>query len=173
MEAEDIRRLLEKYEAAETSLEEENVLKDYFKREKNIPDDWMPYKLLFDWKDKVHSSQLSDSFSERLKEQIDSSEQSTPDSISVRILRFNPFTRWGIAASLMIAFGLWFIIQERTKHTPEPNWAVDEETFDSPEEAYKQTMEALAFVSTKMNKGRIKASESLGKLKRLDDVIPN
>jgi len=173
MEAEDIRRLLEKYEAAETSLEEENVLKDYFESEMNVPDDWIPFKLLFGWKDKVHSSQLSDSFSDRLREKIEASEQSTPDSTSARILRFNPFIRWGIAASLMIAFGLWILMQERTNNSSEPNWTIEEETFDSPEDAYKQTMEALAFVSTKMNKGRIKATESIGKLKRLDDVIPN
>lgn len=50
MELANIEKLIEKYENAETSLKEEQVLKDYFQQE-NIPEHLQEYKALFNYFD--------------------------------------------------------------------------------------------------------------------------
>lgn len=47
MEFKKIEALLEKYLEGETSLEEEVVLKTYFKKEQNLPKEWIQYRQFF------------------------------------------------------------------------------------------------------------------------------
>lgn len=49
MELEKIEVLLEKYNQGETSLEEENQLRIYFKEQKRLPAEWMMYRDLFQY----------------------------------------------------------------------------------------------------------------------------
>ena len=60
-----IEQLLERYWAAETSLEEESTLKDFF-AQSNMPAHLARYKALFDYEQAQADVTLGESFDERL-----------------------------------------------------------------------------------------------------------
>src|SRR5690625_40423 len=57
MEQQQINKLLQKYLEAETTLEEEARLKEYFTQTKDLPPEWEEYRMLFSFyqKEQEHS----------------------------------------------------------------------------------------------------------------------
>ena len=49
MESKRISELLKRYEAGETSLQEEASLRNYFMKAKNLPQTWKPYSAFFSY----------------------------------------------------------------------------------------------------------------------------
>jgi len=169
MDTNKIRELLKRYEDGDSNPVEERQLEEYFLSGNDIPAAWEHYRQIFEWRARSREQRLTTGFRNNLKERL----QSTPDEEQKNFIRMwqRPLR---IAASLLllIASG-WILFVELRPTSPSPSLAHQEETFDDPELAYQQTMEALAFLSNKWNKGHRKASGSLEKLRSIDQVIPN
>jgi hypothetical protein len=169
MESDKIKKLIERYEAGETSIEEENTLSQYFANE-NIPAEWAPYQLIFQWRTETRKVTLPEDFSVKIASQLrDKPQPST--SHTTRIFNMRTIATWAAAAAVTLAIGFWFFKDNNGLQYQEEKWA-QQETFENPEEAYEQTREALAFLSSKLQKGQNEASRPLSKLKELDKAIP-
>jgi hypothetical protein len=156
-----IHALLEKYWAAETSLEEEKIIVQYFKQTTIDPDlqSVAPLFHYYEW-EKEQSINVEQS----VMDQIDSKIIAIPAPENIANLSWK---RWvSIAASILLILSLFITTYQGQKQTKETTIARD--TFQTPEEALEQTMAALAFLSAKMNKGSEKASKSLSKAEALN-----
>lgn len=65
-----IEQLLERYWACETSVEEEQILRSFF-RQKEIPVHLLPYKSLFIYQDKEKEIGLGEDFDQRILAEIE------------------------------------------------------------------------------------------------------
>lgn len=170
MESDNIRILIDRYEAGETSLEEENTLGQYFANESDIPAEWAPYQLIFQWREETKKITLPEDFSVKIASQLRDRPQAS-NGHTARVFSMRTIATWAAAAAVTLAIGFWFFQDNNGLQYQEEKWA-QQETFEDPEAAYEQTREALAFLSSKLQKGQNEASKSLGKLKELDKAIP-
>lgn len=94
MELGKLERLLEKYENAETTLEEESLLKQYFNNGHDIPAHLTDYKAIF--------SYFSESGSQRFTK-------------SIRFKKRTPWVKWAsVAAVFLIAASVFFYQEHQT-----------------------------------------------------------
>jgi hypothetical protein len=153
MNKEDIKKLLEKYYNAESSEEEELILKRFF-READIPSDLQYEKELFSYIGRSESfPEPSDGFEERIIAAIDR----TDSTFSIPGRRKLFITVTSIAAGFLILTGSYFFFINRTK-------TVD--TFSDPRIAYAEAMKILYNVSASLNRG----TETLGTIGMLEDI---
>lgn len=132
-----IEDLLERYYNAQTSEAEEQRLKDFFAHEE-VPDHLQAEKEMF------QQLQVPEGLEERLSKQIDQW-----DNQEYRTLKRHRSFRlqWiGIAASLLLLFGIGW-------HLYAPSPISRQDTCATPEEAYAQAEKALVMLSTALNKG--------------------
>lgn len=130
MELQKIRELLEKYDAGETSLVEENALREYFQNNE-VPADLKSYGVLF-------------SFSEKTRTQKMQREVELPSQT-----KGNKYLWTAIAASIIVIVGLFFF-----QNKPMEMNHSDLGTVQDKEEALQKSMEALKMVSELMNEGK-------------------
>jgi len=131
-----MNELLEKYWEGNTSLQEEQQLKDYFKSDQVAPAHQV-YRGLF------HSFELEKSI------EVDGFDAfAKVKTTQHHNKRFNRKTWTGIAVaasvSIMVALGSGYYESAPSE---------DLGTYESPEEAYEATVAALQLVSNKFNKG--------------------
>jgi hypothetical protein len=127
MELSKIELLLEKYFDAETTIAEENTLKAYFAAGNVAP----------------HLAQYAPMFGYFAAQQEQHFDKKLP--LKARV----SYTKWlSVAASMVLLCGMlaWFINNN-------PAQTQDLGTYDSPEEAFKETQKALSLVSSKVNIG--------------------
>lgn len=143
----NIDKLIQKYFEGETSLEDENTIRSYFKSEKVSPE----HKYLKDVFQFFESEQkLGSNFEPDL---------SFVKSGKPKVRHLLP-KLMGIAASLLILVTLstyWFNTNEtlyKNKYTQ----------LEDPDEALEITLEALGFLGEKFNKG----TESMSHMKNLE-----
>ena len=134
-----IDRLLQTYWNCETTVAEEQELRDFFSQD-DLPAAWQPYASLFTYIREEQAVTLSDGFDERLKAAMDKETNVTKKYITIRI--FAPLLR--VAASVLLIAGLgvsiFFISRENNKP-----WFV--ETYDDPNAAIKDATYALEVLS--------------------------
>lgn len=129
MELDNLERLLEKYENAETTLEEEKRIQEYF-RFNEVPAHLAAYKSIFNYtgscKEVVYPNPVKTQGNKRR------------------------FMLTGIAASVLLTIGV-FGWQKSTE-----NVMASESlgTVESPEQAYEKTKEALQMVAQAFDTGR-------------------
>ena len=156
-----IERLIEKYESGKTSTTEETLLKAFFLREK-VPIHLLKYKEIFIFIDISQKEELPDSdFDKKILKAIGDDKVIPMVSGS----RKKIYSLMGIAASIIILFGLYF--QFGRSH----NNYVD--TFDNPQLAYNEVKKTLLLVSGNLNSGVDKLkdiSEFNNGLKELDNI---
>ncbi|MBG0860880.1 MAG: hypothetical protein IQL11_15380 [Bacteroidales bacterium] len=153
MYKEDIKKLLEKYYNAQSSEEEELILKRFF-READIPSDLQFEKELFNYIGKSEPvPEPSEGFEERIIAAIDRSDS----TFSIPRRRKLFITVTSIAAGLLILTGSYFFFINRTK-------TID--TFSDPRIAYAEAMKILYDVSVSMNRG----TEALGTIGMMEDI---
>ncbi len=132
-----MNELLEKYWEGQTSLQEEQQLRDYFASDQVLPQHEL-YRPLFAAL-VVESSSEVDDFDAFAKVNT----QQTQEKI------VNSKTWKGIVAaasiSLLVALGAGYFNQPSQQ---------DLGTYEDPQEAYEATLAALELVGTKFNKGR-------------------
>ncbi len=157
----EIEALLQRYFEAETDVHEERQLKAYF-NSGEIDPSFEVYRDFFVLTHHDQSVELSDSFEHRLMDKI-----KPAPIISIGIRRV-----MAIAASLalLIAAG-WWVINER--NSPEAGALVMEDTYDDPEEAYRQVTAALALMSSTMDKGQQMTIQSVAPAQELGVIQMN
>ncbi|MET3027573.1 hypothetical protein ABXT06_12915 [Flavobacterium sp. UW10123] len=133
MELNKIEEILEKYFQGETSIAEENQLKEYFSSS-NVAQHLEQYKPMFGY------------FSQ-------AKEQKSTYEIPLQTKKRN--VAWlSIAASAVVLLGIgtYFFISEKNDTTAVAS-QTELGTYDNPEEALKATQKALALLSSNVNVG--------------------
>lgn len=130
MEFDRMEALLEKYFEGETSIAEENELKEYFSSS-NVAPDFEQYLPLFGY------------FTEAKEQKFTN---------NVTLISKKPKALWlSIAASVVVLIGVgaytYFNSMETEKASKELG------TYDDPEEAFEATQKALAMLSNNVNVG--------------------
>jgi len=123
MELANIEQLIESYENAETTLAEEQLLKDYFQQE-NIPVHLLEYKALFNYFD-------------------ESSTERYTKTLPLKPRKAN--WKWlSVAAAVVLLFSVYSINTSNTLN--------DKERIEA-EFAYAETQKAFQLISQNLNKG--------------------
>ncbi|MDQ6529833.1 hypothetical protein [Flavobacterium sp. LHD-85] len=133
MELNKIEEILEKYFQGETSIAEENQLKEYFSSS-NVAQHLEQYKPMFGY------------FSQ-------AKEQKSTYEIPLQTKKRN--VAWlSIAASAVVLLGIgtYFFVSEKNDTTAVAS-QTELGTYDDPEEALKATQKALALLSSNVNVG--------------------
>ena len=133
-----IEKLLERYYNAETSEQEEQELKDFF-RHGEVPPHLLPEKEMFL---QLQASDAPEGMEERLGNLIDQWELSEQKTQKKRRI-FHLQWIGSIAASLLLVIGI-------SLHFHEPQ---RKDTCATPEEAYAHAEKALVMFSEALNKG--------------------
>jgi hypothetical protein len=150
MKEEKLKELLEKYYNGDSSLEEERLLKKYFEGDIILPGYEVEKDIFIHFSRPGDIPEPSENLEMRIRESIDNLDTKQKKTISFRWY----YATAGIAAILMITFGLLFFL----KQNAEPK-----DTFSDPVLAYAETMKVLNNISEKLNKGT-KSLKPVGKL---------
>jgi hypothetical protein len=160
MEQAEIKALLDKYWQAETSLEEERQLADYFRRPEIDPA-LEPLRSLFDWRAAEAELRPGEDFDRRMLERIG---QAPVSAIPVRLLRL-PSIGYAAAAAVILCICISFFLRLSSPgpgssiaiatSTPPPA-AIHEikDTYDDPQKALAAVRHALLIASNGISKGR-------------------
>lgn len=142
MELNKIENILEKYFQGETSIAEENELKDYFSSS-NVAQHLKQYQPIFGYFSQVKEQKSTQELENLVR---------TGEAIPLQTKKRN--VAWlSIAASAVVLLGIgtYFYISEKNA-TPV---VVQSElgTYDNPEKAFAETQKALALLSNNVNVG--------------------
>lgn len=155
MDLNKIDALLERYWNGETSLEEEEQLRDYFRRD-GVPEHYRDTATLFRYFDTQKKSSVDDAgFDATVIEKI-----SAPKRGRVTRLLYNTMRIAAGIAVLMTA--VWFVRQEVRETTPQE--IVD--TYDDPKLALEETKKALLMISKSFGR----AEEETKKINMLNEA---
>jgi hypothetical protein len=142
MTTEEIKHLLEKYWAGDTSLEEEFTLKTFFSGD-TVPEELRKYQPLFLWKTK----QLQLKGSQALKPELK------------KPLNFQWYSFFKIAASVMLVLTLgigFYTHYQQEKYIDR----IFPETYSNPEDALQETKIVIGKISSVLNLAKDKQNES-------------
>ena len=140
MKKEELKDLLEKYYNGESTLEEERLLRDYFRGE-NIYEGFEADREIFGfYSASPDMSEPSMDLEERIIKKINGAGKTGGKAVMRRIYIIST----GIAAAVMLIAALYFFIMK----TAEP-----EDTFSDPALAYAETIKILNEISAKFNEG--------------------
>jgi hypothetical protein len=177
----EIRRLLERYFLAETTLEEEKVLADYFKGE-DVDAEFLPYAAFFEYIDEEKQVSPAEGFEERILARVGLEPataqgggglvmEGVPILAPVRRLRFG----YAAAAAMLLCVSSLFLVVRLSRDrvdevkvaasggvgTPgkvgTPDGVVTatiKDTYDDPEKALAAVRHALLVASVHMNEGK-------------------
>ena len=129
MELAQIEHLIEKYFEAETSIADEKQLQLYFSSP-NVAQHLKQYRSVFGYYKQAKQEKFV---------------------ATIHLPTHKKRTVWiRIAASILILFGVGFFV---VINKQQQNSVADLGTYNSPEEAFKETQKALALLSTHVNVG--------------------
>ena len=152
----DVDVILEKYWNGETSVQEENVLKAYFKSGK-VSDNRLAFADLFSFFDEQAQITFDDSRSKDDK-------KDSPKTGQIISIFYKKWVYAAAAASVLIIASV-FVIKNFNTETTQPAYTSVHEIED-PEEALRVTKEALAMVSKKFRKSQESIKENMGALEK-------
>ncbi len=154
MTEDQVKRLLDKYWDGESSLEEENALRQYFTHG-DVAEPFKVYEPLFAF--------FSDARSVKMNGTI-------PAIIHTSKTR-KMYSAWirAVAAIAVITIGAFYFLQTNGTQTVSPH--AYEDTYEDPELAYQEFKKAMMFVSEKMNKGVNTAQQGIDKMEPLVDIL--
>ena len=130
----NISELLEKYWASETSLEEEKIIRDYYKKGL-IPE--VPENALFGYFEEVQNQELRGEI------------KISPPKTKI----FNFRILLSIAASLLILTAAFFTLSYDTQN--------NHREITNPDEALEMTMAALSIMNRSINTGEVIVKENM------------
>lgn len=173
MKSGEVIILLRKYFEGETTLEEERLLREFFRQEL-VPEELQPYRKWFTGLGIMDDNSLAADEGQLLTTVNGNSVAAGKDRfftaaglaamieerdhgkrIRMRSIRY---AVTGIAASLMVTLGTLFWYQQQPDYR---------DTFDNPQQALSVAGETLAFVSAKYNKGL----EQLAVMQKLTEAV--
>lgn len=149
MDYKNIKQLLERYWQCETSLEEENQLRDFFTNGE-VPSEFMPYKDLFVYQKEQQLEGLGVDFDVRILKKVE-----TPVVKAKRlslVSRFKPLFR---AAAVVVGFLMLGNFAQRSlfhNDALDYNYNNYRDTYDDPNVAYKKVSSALLILSDEISK---------------------
>lgn len=147
MDLQKIKALLEKYYSGESSLEEEEILRTYFTQADVIPE-LQPDKdiFMFNLEQKSEQDNMPD-MSEQIWRAIE--EDNLPKTISMK----QKVVYWSlrVAAGIVVLLASFFLLKNQVQEENQSNKITD--TYNNPEEAYKQAKQTLLYVSAMLNNG--------------------
>ena len=146
MDYNNLKILLHKYYAGETSLEEEAEIKKLLQKEK-VPSEWKAEKYLFDLFDKNRNeSDPPESLNTELLETVNAKWK------DATIRKFEKTVKWSIsiAAGIIIIFGIYLFYNNQS------SGIVD--TYQDEQQAYLTTKHVLYYISETMNAESTKLS---------------
>ena len=141
MNLHEIEQLIARYFEGETTLSEEQQLREFF-RSGNIPEKWKSLEIYFNYIDSERSKSLDEpSFDEKIMAAIQDGNTSPIFDLH------KPWIYWisGVAASILILAAVFI------KFDPFSNRIGD--TYSDPEMAYSEAKKILFYVSSKFQKG--------------------
>ncbi len=149
-----IERLLDKYWQGTSSLEEEEVLRNYFNSEK-VAEHLLYVKPMFQMLKMKQQPHVSDGFDQIVQTKL------SMGFTSESMVRKKANNWWKVAAVITVLLVGTYTI---TSLIDQPVQDISmEDSFDTPEEAYAQFKQSLMLVSTKLNSGN-EYMEGLNKL---------
>ena len=154
-----IQEILTRYWNCQTTLAEEQELRDFFSGSR-VPASMQHYVPLFSYINDEQSVTLSATFDKRLQAAMDQMSGATKKNITIPI--FTPLLR--IAASLLLIIGLGISIFFITRQNNNP-WFV--ETYDDPHAAIKDATYALEVLSHAL---KTTEEASLQTFREIDDL---
>jgi hypothetical protein len=179
MEKALIAALLEKYWQAETTIEEEKILADYF-RQDAIPAEWEEYRDVFGFFEEESKLTVGADFDKRMLEKIAATERTVV--MRSAVMRHAPW--WAAAAVILLSLGgaLLFDSPDRGgmdgagKGSVAPARVAKTEitdTFDDPQEALAAIQKALAVAGKHINEGRNITKKEFSHFNALNYAINN
>lgn len=158
-----IDNLLERYFQAESSPEDESTLRQYFLKE-DVDPRHQYVRPIFIWAQSEQSHHISSDFEGKVMERIRKEPATLPTSLWIRYRR-----AVAIAASLAILiFAVWWMTTPKFFVHESANAALAEDTFQNPEEAYREFEAALALIAQAMQQGENITFESVSPTSELD-----
>ncbi len=147
MEQVKIRALLEKYWQAETSVEEERVLAEFF-RQPEIPDDLERVRGLFEWREEEAELRPGADFDSRMLRRI--TELEVPDWRARTGVVRGFYIRFAAAAAIILCLGIGLLIP---MISPGPGGKEQKDTYTDPNQALAAVRRALVVASVRLNEG--------------------
>nr|WP_315244305.1 hypothetical protein [uncultured Flavobacterium sp.] len=142
MELNKIENILEKYFQGETSIAEENELRDYFSSS-NVAQHLKQYQPIFGY-----FSQVKQQKSTHKLEDLDQTDKAIP----LQTKKQN--VGWlSIAASVVVLLGIGTYFYTSEKNTTPVVAQSELGTYNNPEKAFAETQKALALLSNNVNVG--------------------
>lgn len=162
-----IKRLLDSFYDGDTSLEEEEILKQYFSRN-DVPEQLeAEQKIFLDLFSGRGGCQAS-SLEQKLDLLIDNFHAEEERSIislprkSKKIILWKKITAVAACILVLISAGLFLL----DNHSGKMN-----DTYSDPQDAYIETQKALTFVSSKLNKGFEQMESAQKNLEKTNKII--
>lgn len=141
----EIRKLLDRFYTGETTLEEEQILQDYFSST-SIPEELMPDRDLIRTLGTSDSVAVPEDLNQKILDVIDQQEKKV-----VRTRRISVFSLSGLAAGLLVVIALYMGYFRADRPGMLAHQMTD--TYENPQDAYEEARRTLAFVSAKLNTG--------------------
>jgi hypothetical protein len=147
MDSKRLEELLQRYWECETSLEEEQELREYFCKEP-IPEQWKEASTLFHYFEKQREIMVRGNFEESVVSRI-----KAPKGKMMSLVQISLRIAAGVAVVLAAIF---FVRQEIRKDS---NELVFEDTYDDPEKALEETKKALMMISKGFGRAEAQAKK--------------
>ena len=166
MTTQQIKELLEKYFAGDTSLDEEQTLRHYFTG-RSVAPELQTYRPLFAFFEKAREEQLHPAFEDRLIGQLDRGSQPTA--------RIRPMYAFAlrIAAAVALLIGLYFLVPLATTDHHGDAMAINWDKYEpaSEEIALEETKAALKLLATKLNRCAKAATAEINKMEKVSKPL--
>jgi hypothetical protein len=158
MDIRQIKILLDKYDKAETSLEEERLLRNYFSGQVKIPEDLVSYSYLFRYFNSEQDIRNQNpGLEKKLGDMIDSRQKSVPGML----LRPN-IIRWAAAAVFIAAVSTIALVELKSRKP-------DMGTYNDPQLAYREAQRTLMYISQTLNYG----TKELNNISKINSSVEN
>jgi len=145
MDSKHIEQLLEKYWNCDTSLEEEQQLREYFRG--HVPESMKEVAQVFQYFDSQQKEQVNPEFDAVVKKKI-----RQPEGKVVRL--FQNYAR--IAAGLLVVVAATYFVRQEVRKAYPPEIA---DTYSDPKLALEETKKALMMISKGFNKAQREANK--------------
>jgi len=143
----EIRKILDRFYAGETTLEEERILQEYFSGA-SIPEELLPERDLFrSLEPAMNHVTVPENLNRKILGVIDQLEKK-----EARTRRISVYALSGLAAGLLVVIALYtgYFKSGQSKRIASQELT---DTYDNPADAYEEAKKTLAYVSSKLNTG--------------------
>jgi hypothetical protein len=146
MDLKRIKLLLEKYYSGESTLDEENILREYFGREV-VDKELIADKdiFIYQMQENNKSTEIPD-ISDQIWDNI-----KDIDNKKLHLIKPKSYLFLRIAASVVVVLGSYFLLKNDIFNKEQEIEFTD--TYENPELAYQQAKETLMYVSAMLNNG--------------------